>query len=168
MNMTLIVAPGENSKPKSILTDDHCEELAHPYLFATGKFGYKVSMEVKLSATKYFNQRLHNYTQKLASDLDYNFYALAVTQVLNLNSQISVAMKKVTSNRLTGGMLSSNYAETVKSYLVKNDCYTFMSPIKGTPAYWKRFLFELFAMVKHLGLPTYFMTLSCADLIGMN
>ena len=40
-----------------------------------------------------------------------------------------------------------------------------MYHIKGTPAYWKRrFLFEVLAMVKQLGLPTYFMTLSCADL----
>ena len=38
-----------------------------------------------------------------------------------------------------------------------------MNPIKGTPAYWKMFLFEVLAMVKQLGLPTYFMTLSCAD-----
>ena len=39
-----------------------------------------------------------------------------------------------------------------------------MNNLKGTPAYWKRFLLEVLAMVKQLGLPTYFMTLSCADL----
>ena len=39
-----------------------------------------------------------------------------------------------------------------------------MNPIKGTPAYWKRFLFEVSAMVKQRGLPTYFLILSCADL----
>ena len=39
-----------------------------------------------------------------------------------------------------------------------------MSTVKGTPAYWKNFLFEVLAMVKQLGLPTLFMTLSRADL----
>ena len=39
-----------------------------------------------------------------------------------------------------------------------------MNSIKGTPAYWKKFLHEVLAMVKQLGLPTFFMTLSCADL----
>ena len=39
-----------------------------------------------------------------------------------------------------------------------------MSTVKGTPAYWKNFLFEVLAMVKQLGLPSYFLTLSCADL----
>ena len=39
-----------------------------------------------------------------------------------------------------------------------------MSSIKGTPAYWENVLFEVLAMVKQLGIPTFFRTLSCADL----
>ena len=39
-----------------------------------------------------------------------------------------------------------------------------MSSIKGTPAYWKKFLHQVLAMVKQLGTPTFFLTLSCADL----
>ena len=35
-----------------------------------------------------------------------------------------------------------------------------MSSVKGTPAYWKHIL----TMVKQLGILTYFLTLSCADL----
>ena len=61
-------------------------------------------------------------------------------------------------------MLSRNFKESVKSLVAKDEDYNFMNTIKGTPAYWKRFLFEVLAMVKQLGLPTFFMTLSCADL----
>ena len=39
-----------------------------------------------------------------------------------------------------------------------------MNTFKGTPAYWKRFLLEVLGMVKQLGLPTFFTTLSCAYL----
>ena len=39
-----------------------------------------------------------------------------------------------------------------------------MSSVKGTPAYWKQLLFDVLTMVKQLGIPTYFLTLSCADL----
>ena len=39
-----------------------------------------------------------------------------------------------------------------------------MSSIKGTPEHWKKNFFEVQAMVKQLGIPTFFMTLSCADL----
>ena len=160
----IVIAPGEGMQPMSILMDEKCEELAHPYLFPTGKFGYKVQREIKLSPVKYFNQRLLNYTQKFASDSDYIFYALSVMQQLNLNSQINIAMKKVCTNQLTAGMLSNNFTDTVNSFIANDRGYGFMSPIKGTPAYWKKFLSDVLAMVKQLGLPTFFMTLSCADL----
>ena len=39
-----------------------------------------------------------------------------------------------------------------------------MSSVKETPAYWKQFVYDVLAMVKQLGIPTYFLTLSCADL----
>ena len=38
-----------------------------------------------------------------------------------------------------------------------------MSSVKGRP-YWKQFLYDVLAMVKQLGIPTYYLTLSCADL----
>ena len=100
---------------------------------------------------------------KFASDADYIFFALSVMQQLNLNNQINIAMKKVNTTQLTAGMLSRNYRETINSFVAK-DGYNVMNPVKGTPANWKRFLFEVLAMVKQLGLPTFFMTLSCADL----
>ena len=34
-----IVTPGEGKKPRTLLGDECCEELAHPHLFPTGKFG---------------------------------------------------------------------------------------------------------------------------------
>ena len=39
-----------------------------------------------------------------------------------------------------------------------------MSSVKRTSAYWKKFLYDVPAMVKQLGIPTYFLTFSCADL----
>ena len=39
-----------------------------------------------------------------------------------------------------------------------------MNAIKGTPAYWKKFLREVLAMMKQLGMSTFFLTFSCADL----
>ena len=39
-----------------------------------------------------------------------------------------------------------------------------MSSVKGTPACWKLFLYDVIAIIKQLGIPTYFLTLSCADL----
>ena len=163
-NENVTIAPCEGKKPMSLLTDSNCEELAHPYLFPTGKFGYKVQRSINLTPNKYFNQRLLNYKQRFASEADYIFFAHSVYQQMNMTSRINIAMQKVKTNKLTAGMLSHNFNDTVKSFVANDEAYSFMSTIKGTPAYWKKFLFEVLAMVKQLGSPTYFMTLSCADL----
>ena len=99
-----------------------------------------------------------------ASDPDYMFYALSVTQQQKLNSQINVALRKVCSGHNTVGMLSNNFSETVQALVAKDKAYRLMNSIKGTPAYWKKFLREVLSMVKQLGLPTFLMTLSSADL----
>ena len=89
------IAPGEEHKPVFVLSDKFCKERAHPYLFLTGKFDYKVEREILSSAVKYFNQRLLDHTQKFASDSNYIFFAHSVFQQLSINSQINIAMRNV-------------------------------------------------------------------------
>ena len=67
------MVPGQGKTPVSVLNDDHCEELAFPYLFPTRKFGYKVKHEIPLFPVKYFKQQLPNFRQSFASDVDYIF-----------------------------------------------------------------------------------------------
>ena len=57
-------------------------------------------------------------------------------------------MEKVTSNQLTSGILNSNINEKVKKFIASDQAFTFMSSIKGTPTYWKKFLFDVLAMKK--------------------
>ena len=99
---------------------------------------------------------LLNYKQKFSSNPDYIFFAHSVIQQLNLNGRVNIATQKVKSGQLTAGMLSRNVKESVKSFVANGEAYSFMNTVKGTPAYWKRFLFEVLAMVKQLGLPIFF------------
>ena len=46
----------------------------------------------------------------------------------------------------------------------QDQAYLFLRQIPGTPPYWQKFMYEVVAMVKKLAIPTWFMTLSCADL----
>ena len=70
-------------------------------------------------------------SQKFAADGDYIFYTYSVLQKIQLSSQIEITMKKVISNNLTAGMLGKR----VKKLISKDKAFSFMSSIKGTPAY---------------------------------
>ena len=85
-----------------------------------------------------------HYSKKFVGNGDYIFYAYSVLQKIKLSSQIEIERKKVISNILTAGMLSKR----VKELMSKDKAFSFMSSIKGTPAYWKKFLHQVLAMVK--------------------
>ena len=73
-------------------------------------------------------------------------------------------MRKVTTTNFTAGILSRNFKEIVQHFIASDEAFSFMNTIKGTPASWTKFLHEVLAMVKQLCLPTFFLTLSRADL----
>ena len=52
----IVVSPGEEKKPVSILNDKFCEELGHPHLLPTGQYGHNEEREIPLIPSKYFNQ----------------------------------------------------------------------------------------------------------------
>ena len=54
--------------------------------------------------------------------------------------------------------------QTLQNRICQDQAYLFLRQIPGTPPYWQQFMYEVVAMVKQLGIPTWFMTLSCADL----
>ena len=134
-NEYIEVEPGEDKIPQNILRDTNCEVLAFPTLLCTGKYGYDVDREIRLSPVKYFNQRLLNYKNIFSYCTDYIFYAQFVLQQLNLNSQINIAMKKVKNNTFTAGMFTQNFQQTIDNIVQNEQGFTFMNVIKGSPAF---------------------------------
>ena len=74
----------------------------------------------------------------------------------NLNNHINIVIRKVTSNKLTAAVQSSDFNEKVKEFIASDQSFTFMSSIKGTQPNGKN---DILAMVKKLGVQTFFMTL---------
>ena len=98
-----------------------------------------------------------------AAESDYIFFARNILNV-SLQQQINIAMRNVTGVLNAGNFKSVKFREILKDFLASDQAFSFMNTIIGTLAYWKRFKSEVLAMVKQLGTPTFFLSLSCADL----
>ena len=46
-------------------------------------------------------------------------------------------------------------------FVARDNAFLLMISVKGTPAYWKQFFFDVLSMVKQLRISTYFMKRSC-------
>ena len=157
------VAPGENKHPVSLMTDKQCEELAFPTLFPMGRFGFTAQRDKKLTPVKYFNARLLHYTGRFATNPEYLFFAQFVIEQKKVSDNISIAMKKVIGQQMTASSIRTD-KQKLTNLIFKDQAYLFMRQIPGSPPYWQKFMYEVVAMVKQLGIPAWFMTLSCADL----
>ena len=61
-------------------------------------------------------------------------------------------------SNFTAGMFK-NYKHFVEELVNKDQGFYFMNLIRGTLVYWKTFRYEVLAMIKQLGCPTFFLTL---------
>ena len=163
-NEIFSIAPGEGKHPMHFMTDKLCEEMAFSTLFPTGKFGFQVERDVRLSPAKYFNARLLNYTGRFATNPEYLFFAQYVTEQKKVQDSISIALKKVHGHSLTAGEERSIDSSSFQNLIFSDQACLFMKNIPGSPSYWKKFTYDVIAMIKPLGPPSSRMTLSSSDL----
>ena len=82
----------------------------------------------------------------------------------HLCSPRNLVMHKIGPDTLTAGIIKNNFKGTMERFVGRDNTFSFVCSVKKTPTYWKKFLYPVLAMVKQLGIPIYFLTLSCADL----
>ena len=69
--------------------------------------------------------------------------------------------KTVDTNNVTAGMITDS---SQRDKLLNSDKgYRYFKAIRGSPTYWQKVLRDLFAMLKQLGIPTWFCSFSAAE-----
>ena len=161
-------APGENNIPKYMLLDNDFEVLAFPDLFPYGSGGYHNShRKVKLPIRKYFQQCLLNVDGRFAQNIEYLFCAQYIADIKQIESDATLAIMLSQGRTLQGQKITAGQLQNpaVLEQLVRNEqAYKFLKNVRGSPAYWQDQLYDVLAMLQKLGIPTWFLTLSAADL----
>ena len=161
-------APGENNIPKYVLLDEDFEVLAFPDLFPYGSGGYySEDQNVKLQIRKYFQQCLLNVDICFAQNIEYLFCAQHIVDLKHIQSEANLAIRlsrgrTLQGNKVTAGLLHN--PERVTELVRSQQAYKFLRNIRGSPAYWQHELQDVMSMLHSLGIPTWFLTLSAADL----
>ena len=123
------------------------------------KFCYKAEGILYLNAVKYFDHEYLNIHKNLHQNR-LQFFAHSILQQLNIDSHIKMVMRKTTTSNLTADMPTQNF-EAVHQFIASNEVFNFMNSIKDAPAYWKKYLHNVLAVVKQLGLPSFFNIILC-------
>jgi hypothetical protein len=126
------------------------EALANPELFPKGTNHMGTSRRVKLSNMQYLRQRVLNKDLRFSKKTTYLANSVSMAHFDQLCSGATIAA------RWAGGRRVAAPRGLPKTW-------AFMKALRGTDAYWRSAASHLFAMIKSLGSPTWFVTLSADD-----
>ncbi|KAM9770976.1 uncharacterized protein ACBT44_004651 isoform 4-T5 [Syngnathus typhle] len=161
------VAPAERNNPVSFFRTPKLEAMAFPVQFPTGKNTLDEERQVKVTPSKYFKTRLCCVDERFARDTNYLFFAQFVIEIYLATSSMRIQLRKGKpftrdGRRINNAMLQDK--REVEKLVHSKDAVRFMTPLRGTPAYWERTTKDLFAMIRQLGTPTFFCTFSAAEM----
>ena len=159
----LCVAPAEGEKPLNIMTDLNFEAMSNPDKFPYGTGTFCSKRQRRLTYRKYFNQRLLDVDGRFARDVDYLFVAQYIVEAKQvMDDGTNFVMRQKPSRQFTAAQAKDQ--AILSQYVRKDKAYSFMKNIRGSPPYYQRTFYDLLAMIRQLGTPTWFFTLSAADL----
>ena len=99
--------------------------------------------------------------------IEYLFWAQYISDIKQIQGDQSLALRlskgrKYNNSTVTAGMLCDT--TFVRQLVETEHAYKFLKNVRGSPAYWQSELYDVMAMLRFLGMPTFFLTLSAADL----
>ena len=157
------IAPAEGQHPMNIIKDVHFELMCNPDKFPFGMGCFNETRTQKLTYRKYFQQRLLDVDGRFARDLDYLFaaqYIVESKQIFDDASNFIWRQKPSTQLTARDAKSSSKIEQNVRN----DKAYAFLKNVRGSPPYYQKTFYELLAMIRQLGTPTWFFTLSAADM----
>ena len=163
-NEVLTVAPGEGQRPLSIFRDPHSEYLAFPTLFC----GQKRMDNSERHSPVYYSDickwELRSVDRRVALHVPNIFYKMKKLQTDQVCSKAHLAVRRCKTKEkgyTAGYILQDNMGE---SLVRLDEGYRIFRTIRNSPQYWENKKKEVFAMIRQLGIPTLFVSLSANDL----
>jgi hypothetical protein len=162
-NKVLSVAPGENNLPIGLFQDIHSEALSFPSIFCGHKRVVNTERLVSLHYSDICKWELRNVDRRAAECVPNIFYKLKRLQIKQIKDKVSLAIRKckLGQKKYTArDFLSPGFVDQLT---MQNDGYKVLRTLRGSPPYWESAKKDVFAMIRQLGIPTWFCSFSAAE-----
>lgn len=162
-NQVLSVAPGEKSSPIGIFQDFHAEIFSFPTIFCGQPRKENHDRHVPLHYSDICKWELRNVDRRVALCVPNIFFKLKRLQIKQIKDKVSLAIRKCkTRNQAytAGELLTPGFVDKLT---LQDDGYRVLRTLRGSPPYWEAAKRDVFAMIRQLGIPTWFCSFSAAE-----
>ena len=162
-NQVLSVAPGEKNSPIGLFQDIHSEALSFPSIFCGKSRVDNSEGRNPLHYSDICKWELRSVDRRVALCVPNIFYKLKRLQIKQIKDNVSLTVRKCKAGEMTitvGDLLSPGFVERLT---MQNDGYRVLRALRGSPPYWESAKRDVFAMIRQLGIPTWFCSFSAAE-----
>ena len=161
----ICIAPGEHGSFVNWGEDLFIEEKCFPEKFPFGIGGYLSTVldddDNSMGFAEYCKSQIMSCDPKFRNDTSYLFFLLLVKELIQLKRCKMTYLRQARRlpNMSKQDILNIDY-ENLTRY---NRSYEVFKTVRGTSMYYEQSKKNLMAMLRQLGCPTLFLTLSCAE-----
>jgi hypothetical protein len=162
-NTGFIFAPGEGQRPISLYNDPDAEYLAFPSIFCGKSRPDNKDRHVPVQYTDIVKWELRSVDRRAAQSVPNLFFKLKKIQLKNISDKVHLALRRCKSDEKKWTAKDVLNPSTVNQLVRLDEGYFIFRTLRNSPVYLEKRKKDLFAMIRQLGLPTWFGSLSSAD-----
>ena len=162
-NQILSLAPGENSTPLGLFQDIYSEYLAFPSIYCGQPRLDNASRAVPVHYSTICKWELRNVDRRVAMNIPNIFFKLKRLQIKQIRDKVTLAIRKCKTKgrKMTvSEVLSPGFVDNL---VKQDDGFRVLRSLRGSPPYWESAKNDVFAMIRQLGMPTWFCSFSAAE-----
>ncbi|XP_069136358.1 uncharacterized protein [Argopecten irradians] len=162
-NKVYVFAPGENQRPLSLYEDKDAEYLCFPTIFCGQKRKENTERQTPVHYSDIAKWELRSVDRRAAHSVPNIFFKLKKIQAKQISDKVNLALRRCKSDGKTLTAGQARDSSTTNEIVRLNEGYYIFRTLRNSPAYLSSKKKDVFAMIRQLGLPTWFMSLSSAD-----
>ncbi|XP_076105470.1 uncharacterized protein LOC143073656 [Mytilus galloprovincialis] len=159
----LTFAPGEGQRPISLYSDPDAEYLSFPTIFCGQRRPDNKDRSVSVHYTDIVKWELRSMDRRVAQSVPNIFFKLKKIQLKNISDKVNLALRRCQSEGKQWTAKDVLNPNTVNDLVRLDEGYYIFRSLRNSPVYLEKRKKDLFAMIRQLGLPTWFGSLSSAD-----
>ena len=156
-------APGEGQHPLSLYQDKYAEYLCFPTIFCGQTPPSRDERLVPVHYSDIVKWELRSVDRRAAQSVPNIFFKHKKLQMKQISDKVNLAVRrcKKRGQKITAAEArDSNYLDKLVNL---DEGYYIFRQLRNSPAYLETRKKDIFAMIRQLSLPTWFMSLSAAD-----
>ncbi|XP_062609477.1 uncharacterized protein LOC134271261, partial [Saccostrea cucullata] len=163
MNQIFTFAPGEGQRPLSLYQDQMAEYLSFPTIFCGKGRVENNQRQISVSYADIAKWELRSVDRRAAQSVPNLFFKLKKIQLKQVTDKCNLALRKCKTKGKTFTANEIRNPDQINNIVRHNEGFYVFKQLRNSPPYLETRKKDVFAMIRQLGLPTWFMSFSAAD-----